>query len=636
MSPGPWLAAAGLVLAAVGVYFGVWHFHFVNFDDPLYVTANRHVQSGLTAETLRWAFTDATGVTNYWAPLTWISFLVDFELHGAHAGGYHLTNLILHAADTLLLFFMLRAMTGELWKSAAVAALFCVHPLHVESVAWVTERKDVLSTLFWFSTMAAYAAYARRPGPWRYLAVAASFLLGLMAKPMLVTLPFALLLIDWWPLGRLKSLSDRRALARLTAEKIPLMAMAAAVAVAAFFAQEAGGAVKSVALYPLDVRAANVLIGYLWYLYKAVWPAGLAVIYPYPAAPSFALAAAAGCALLAASVAAVFAGRRFAYLSVGWFWYLGTLVPVIGWVVIGQYTVADRYSYVPLVGIFIVVAWGVPDLSRRLAAKNRILPAAALAAIAALAVVAHLQVRHWKDSLSLFSHALSVTEDNFQAHNNLGRALMARGRIQEAAAHFERALEIQPGYILARMNLAAVQAQTGETESAMANFRRVLAADPQDVPTLYNLSRLLVDRGDASGAETLLRRALEIDPDYIDARRLLSALLARSGKMAEAEHQIRRALALAPGDVRIRIAAGELLMARGKTEEGGALLAGALAESLAGGSPPGPEVRRAVIRLGRALSARGKTAAARELLKRALEAAPEDPDFVRLYRELAP
>ncbi len=634
-SPGPWAAAAVLILAAAGIYFGVWQFDFVNFDDPLYVTANRHVRSGLSAETIRWAFTDATAVTNYWAPLTWISFLIDFELYGTHAGGYHLTNLLLHIANTLLLFRLLRAMTGALWKSAFVAALFCVHPLHVESVAWVTERKDVLSTLFWFLTMAAYAAYARRPGPLRYLATAASLLLGLMAKPMLVTLPFALLLLDWWPLHRLQRLSDGRALLRLVGEKIPFFMMIAVVGFVAFAAQKAGGAVKSTALYPMDVRTANVLIAYLWYLYKTLWPAGLAVVYPYPAAPSAATAALCGFLLLAASVGAVAAGRRFRYLPVGWFWYLGTLVPVIGWVVIGQYAVADRYSYVPLTGIFIIVAWGASDLLSDRGKTNVALPAAALASLMALSATAFLQVRHWQDSVTLFEHALSVTEGNFQAHNNLGRTLSEQGRIEEAQHHFERALQIQPGYRLARMNLATIQARTGKPEAALENFRKVLAAAPRDVPTLYNLARLLVDMGEDDRAESFLRQAIELDPDHVDALRLLSVLSHRRGKMAEAESYIRRALALAPGDVQIQVAAGELLMARGKAEEGGALVARAISESLSAEKALAPEVRRAIIHLCRSLAAQGKTDAARQLVESALRADPQHPDLVRLQRELA-
>ncbi len=369
-----------LVLATLTVYWQVGNYEFVNFDDDKYIIENFHVQKGLTRDSVIWAFT-ATHVSN-WHPLTWLSHMLDFQLYGLNPSGHHLTNVFFHLVNTLLLFLVLKLMTGALWRSGLVAALFAVHPLHVESVVWVAERKDVLSTLFWMLTLWAYLGYTKRPGVKRYLVILLAFALGLMAKPMLVTLPFVLLLLDYWPLKRIElgqsaiglpAASQPSTIAnkpgaqafRLLLEKTPMFVLAAVSSVVTFIVQKSGGAVGALETYPFKIRMANALLSYVIYLKKMIWPQNLAVFYPHPgqSLPMW-QAAGAGLLLVVVSIAVIRAGRRYPYLPVGWLWYVGTLVPVIGLVQVGDQAMADRYTYVSLIGLFIVVAWGVPDVAR--------------------------------------------------------------------------------------------------------------------------------------------------------------------------------------------------------------------------------------------------------------------------------
>jgi len=361
MRPELWICLL-LAAATLLVYWPVKDFDFISYDDPLYVTDNRYVQKGLSPETVKWAFTDAVKKTNYWVPLTWLSILLDHELYGMHAGGYHLTNLFLHVLNTLLVFMVLRRLTGALWPSAFAAALFGLHPLHVESVAWVTERKDVLSTFFWLLTMLSYGGYVRRPGAGRYLLTFILFVLGMMSKPMLVTLPFALLLLDYWPLGRLEGEAWKQRFFHLVWEKGPFFVVVMIAAVAAFVTQQAADAVKSLAAIPLGVRLANVLVAYVGYIGKMFWPVRLSFLYPHPGVlPVWQWA---GALLILAGV--TYGVLRYAkerpYLVVGWLWYLGTLFPVSGLVVIGPHAMADRYAYVPLMGLYVMAAWGLAEL----------------------------------------------------------------------------------------------------------------------------------------------------------------------------------------------------------------------------------------------------------------------------------
>ena len=439
-----------LVVATLSVYWPVKDFEFVNYDDPLYVAENRYVQKGLTLETVRWSFTDATRKTNYWVPLTWLSILLDYELYGMNAGGYHLTNVCFHVLNTLLVFIVFRRLTGALWQCAFVAALFALHPLHVESVAWVTERKDVLSTFFWLLALLSYGGYVGRPGAGRYLLTLLLFILGMMSKPMLVTLPFVLLLLDYWPLGRLGSggvltnLARPAAALKLVWEKGPFFIIIVIAGVAAFLTQQEAGAVKSLASIPLEVRITNVLVSYVSYIGKMFWPARLSFLYPHPGAlPVWQWA---GALLILGAI--TYAAFRFAkerpYLAVGWLWYLGTLFPVSGLIVIGPHAMADRYTYVPLIGLYLMMAWGVAGAVARWRYKTMGLALTAAVMLVFFAGAAGKQLRYWQNSIALMEHALDVTPDSFIAHNLLGNSLEAQGRIDEAAAHYLEAFRINP------------------------------------------------------------------------------------------------------------------------------------------------------------------------------------------------
>jgi tetratricopeptide (TPR) repeat protein len=535
----PALLAAGLLVAATLVtYWPALENGFV-FDDIDYVTLNPQVQAGLTGPSIAWAFT--TGHASNWHPLTWLSLELDRDLFGPEPWGYHLTNLVLHVANALLLFLVFWKMTTAVWPSAFVAALFALHPLHVESVAWVTERKDVLSTLFGLLALLAYWAYARRPALGRYLLVVLAFALSLLAKPMLVTLPFLLLLLDYWPLGRLRlvrePLAERHraagaagpvAVARLILEKVPLLLLAAASCVATWLAQQHGHSVQRLAQLPLALRAGNAVVAYAVYLRKVLWPTDLAAFYPHPGSSlPWSHVAAPALLLVAVTALALWLRRRAPYLFVGWFWYLGTLVPVIGLVQVGSQGLADRYTYVPLVGIFIMAAWGVADLVARRPAQAAAPAALGWAVIlVACALITWLQVHHWQDNLHLWHHALEVLPDNAFAHTNLGVAIMenASGPDDETAAfsHFTRALQIDPDQARASLGLALLAQQRGRIEEAVQRFRRVLHLEPTNEVAqrglASNLARQLYLRGEA---------------------------LRREGKRAEAIACFREALSLA-------------------------------------------------------------------------------------------
>jgi len=462
------LALAALVLA---IYAPVRHFDFVQLDDPAYITENPHVLRGLTLDGVRWAFT--TGHAANWHPLTWLSHMLDAELFGVAPGPHHLTSVLLHALNTLLLFGALLRMTGAVWRSAVVAALFGVHPLRVESVAWVAERKDVLSALFWLLTLRAYAGFAAPAEPAaprrgrRYALALALFALGLMAKPMLVTLPFTLLLLDWWPLGRL----GRTGAWPLVREKIPFVALAAASSAVTLIVQERGGAVSAVSSEPFALRLENAVVSLVAYLRDMLWPAGLTVIYPFPESVPAWQAAGACLVLGGISLAAWRLARSHPYVPVGWLWYLGTLLPVAGLVRVGLQARADRYTYVPLIGIFIAVVWGGAELAARAGARfprRPALPAAApallaAASILALAAAARHQVGYWKDNVTLWTRAtvLTLRVDEFEAHMSLGAALAAQGRSGEALRHFAEAVRLRPDSAEARRAEYDLRRQTG-------------------------------------------------------------------------------------------------------------------------------------------------------------------------------
>ena len=538
-----------LAVVIAAVYWPVWHAGFLNYDDDQYVTANPHVRGGVTVAGVVWAFT-AYHSWN-WHPLTWLSHALDCECFGMNAGGHHAVNVLLHVANAVLLFLVLRRMTGATWRSAWVAALFGVHPLHVESVAWVAERKDVLSGLFWMLALGGYVRYVERPTRLRYAAVAGWYAMGLMAKPMVVTLPCVLLLLDYWPLGRTRwvpSVVGNNAPLRIGAlvrEKVPLFALAVVSCGVTIWAQHSGGAISSLERLPLGLRLANAAVSYVRYIEKAVWPSGLAAFYPYPVWPP-GLVIVAGAILAAVSVVVIRGVRRQPHLAVGWFWFLGTLVPAIGLVQVGGQSMADRYTYLPLTGLFIMLCWSVPARAMARWKLKVITGAAAVAVLAVYAALSRVQVGYWKDSETLFRHALAVTRDNWVAHDNLGTALQHAGKIEEAIAQYEQALRIKPHFAEAHYNLGSALGQTGRIPEAIEHLEQALRIRPDYAEAHCNLGLALAQAGRMPEAIGHFEQALRINPDYADAHNNLGLAMMRLGRMPEAIEHLQQALRIKP------------------------------------------------------------------------------------------
>jgi tetratricopeptide (TPR) repeat protein len=461
----------GLILAIFVVYSQVGAFDFTSYDDNLYVTENAHVQSGLTLDNIKWAMTAV--VASNWMPVTLLSHMLDCQLFHQQSGMHHLMNVLLHLLATLLLFASLKRATGARWPSAFVALLFAVHPLHVESVAWVAERKDVLSAFFWFLALYAYVRYVERPTVAGYLLVALAFALGLMAKPMMVTFPFTLLLLDVWPLRRVQ-------FPKILWEKIPLIALSAAVSCVTYFVQRSTAAVQA---FPLPVRIENALISYVVYIGQMLWPAGLAVLYPYQQSPALWQAAASAILLAAVTAGVILTWRTRPYLAVGWFWYLGTLVPVIGLVQVGLQARADRYMYIPMVGLLMMLAWGAAEFPAKW-----LVPVAAVAGVACISL-ARIQTDYWQNSQTLFERAIDVTRDNYVAEYNLGNYLMNTRRGPEAIPHFEAALRVHPNYPEAQNNLGMLFGNIpGRMPDAISHFEAAVRLNPDLIAAHYNLA----------------------------------------------------------------------------------------------------------------------------------------------------
>jgi tetratricopeptide (TPR) repeat protein len=527
----PWLVALGLAALVALVYGSVGGLGSVNFDDPRYVFQNPQVSRGLTAEGLAWAFTSFHA--GNWHPLTWLSHMLDVELFGLDPGRHHAVNAVLHGAATLLLFAFLRAATGSLWRSALAAALFAVHPLHVESVAWISERKDVLSGAFWFLACWAHVRYVRKPGLARYALVAAAFTLGLLSKPMVVTLPLALLLLDFWPLGRVSAAAQFRPQALgLLREKVPLLALSVASGVVTLVAQTRGGAVSAVPVLEPSARIGNALLSYALYLGKTVWPAGLAVVYPHPSLGPDGLPAwqVACSALLLAALTALAAWQRTRrpYLAMGWLWYLGTLLPVIGIVQVGLQGMADRYTYVPLAGIFVAVAWLVGDAAEAFRPGRAVVAAACAGLLLACAAQARRQVETWRDSFSLFGHALDVTSDNWLAFRNLGVAWQDARQPERAIPALEKSLRLMPNDGQTWMNLGIAYASVRRYEDASRCLERAAEMRPGDGHVWFNLGIFYVLTGQWERVPEVERRLRLIDADL--AERLAQRVDQASGR----------------------------------------------------------------------------------------------------------
>ena len=534
------LIAVALVVAVVAVFAPVRHYDVGDFDDRDYVVHNVEVAQGLTWQGTKWAFTSLQFAN--WFPLTWLSFMADVELFGADPGKHHLINVVFHALNTLLLFGWLARVTRSLGPSAFVAALFAVHPLHVEPVAWIAQRKEVLCTFFWLLSMWAYVFYVERPQVRQFLLVLSCFALGLMAKPMLVTFPFALLLLDLWPLER----AGRSSWLALIREKIPLLALSLASSVVTLIAQQRGGAVAKIGELPLDQRLGNVAVSYVTYIAKTLWPTGLAIHYPYP--QSFPEGQVLGAVLLLIGISAVVlrAARKRSYLLVGWLWYLGTLVPVIGLVQVGSQARGDRYTYVPLIGLFIIAAWGSRDLASSWTVPKWLLRSGATLAVAVCAVTARAQVAHWRDSVAVWTRAIAASPDDAFAHNNLGVALAELGQNDEAFAQYEAAVRIHPGYADAHYNLAGRLLDQKRFAPAHHHYLEAIRIQPDRAGARFGLAICLVAEGKLADAVREMTNAVELDPGNANFRFNLAVMLLGQGKREPAAKQLEAALALDP------------------------------------------------------------------------------------------
>ncbi len=614
------LICAGLVLCCFVIYGQTLRHDFVSYDDGLYVTGNQHVLAGLSWANAVWAFTTERAM--YVHPLTWMSHMLDCDLYGLRPWGHHLTNILFHALNAVLLFLVLARMTGGIWPGALAAALFAVHPLHVESVAWVAERKDVLSMLFWTAGLGAYAWHRRCPGVWRYLATALLFLLGFLSKPMVVTFPFVLLLLDYWPLGRVDRTASLGGMAKrmtgLAAEKTALFLMTAAMCGVTVAMQVRGDNLAFGEKVPFAARCANALVVYVLYLVKTAWPFGLAVYYPHPLSRPAWQVAGAVVVLAAITLLVLREARRRPYLLVGWLWYLGTLVPVIELVQAGSFSHADRYTYIPLIGIFIMAAWGLDDLR-----KSFRIPVPAVAATATLLVAAYTaaaahQTAYWKNSETLFRRALDVTADNPLARNNLGAALTDQGRRDEAREEFNRALELDPRYTRSIDNLGLLLYQENKPLEAAQKHREALAVNPNHLAANLNLAAALLKLKQYDEARTYYEKAVALDPESARALSDLGGYWLAMGNPGKALDVFGKLLRLNPRNREACMALGEMLTDQGKLGEASEYYGRVLRAY--------SHDAQAAYCLGTIMTAMNRTAEAEALFRRALRWKPGFPE----------
>jgi protein O-mannosyl-transferase len=582
------LIMLGLAAVTFGIYAQVIGHHFITLDDLSYIEENPMVNRGVTLAGIGWAFT--TFHSANWHPLTWISHMIDCQLFGMFAGGHLLVNALIHTANTLLLFWFLLRTTHARWSSALVAALFALHPLHVESVAWASERKDTLSTLFGLLSLIAYTRYAAAPSIRRYTWVAIMLALGLLAKPMLVTWPFVMLLLDYWPLGRFESLvgtsrcdvprklSGQRGLPTsscgwsvvrgLVVEKLPLLALVAVSAAVTFLAQSHGGTVRGFTEAPVTLRLSNTLVSYAKYLLLAFWPNDLAIYYPYSGTniPAWQIIGAA--LLLIAITAFCFSQRKIRpYLIVGWLWFVGTLVPVVGIVQVGGQTMADRYFYIPSIGLFIALVFGLTDVAKSWRVAPLLGAGVALGVLLILASLANAQIQRWRDSFTLFEHTLGVTPPNLLIEHNLAMALGDSGRYDEAAVHFEKALQMDPNFYDGLVVMGVTRAHQGRLPEAIEYFRRAIRAQPDVPKARVQLAHALWNQNQDEAALEEMRRASELAPEDEDIRADFGIALELVDRLPEAIEQFHEALRMNPNDAETHNNLGLALLASGKARE---------------------------------------------------------------------
>ncbi|MHC4911408.1 MAG: tetratricopeptide repeat protein, partial [Planctomycetota bacterium] len=554
------------ITLAIGTFVAfepVLHNDFVGYDDPFYVTDNPNVNVGIDRKSIAYALTTAHGAI--WNPVTTLSHILDCHLFGLNPFWHHLTSLLFHMASTLLLFGILKRMTAAVWPSAFVAAAFALHPLRVESVAWVSSRKDVLSVFFWMLTTWAYVRYTEHPGIRRYLLVFLFLWLGLLAKPMLLTLPFALLLLDYWPLGRFQPAIQKTTL-RLIAEKLPLFVLVAAVGLIAYIVPQSEGALKLTESLSLSTKFANALAAYIAYIGKIFYPADLAVLYPHPRDTLPAFQPIASLLILALISAAVFyktSKRR--YLTTGWLWYLGTLVPVIGLVQLGHQAVADRYTYLPSIGIFIIAAWGAVELLAKSRLPKAVPAISAAAILIALSICTRAQACYWQNSLTLYERAVAVTKNNYIMHYNYANALLRAGRHGEALTNFEQALKINPQYFDARNGIGRALLKQGKTDEAIACFSEILRLKPGYYKAHYNMALAMTKNGNYDNAVEHFQKALRVKHDWPQAHYYMGRALYLQGDRDSAAEQFVQALRLKPDYLTARVKLARTLAEMGET-----------------------------------------------------------------------
>ncbi len=571
-----WLLAITIALTTVLVFLPVRHFGYVNYDDGDYVKGNREVQQGLTAHSLYWAFT--TGHAANWHPLTWISHMLDFAMFGDNFGLHHMTNLVLHVGNAVLLFLLVRKWTGATWRSAFIAAIFALHPMHVESVAWLSERKDVLSGLFWILTLFFYARFsfkrkaAGNGAHFDYLIALVMFSLGLMSKPMLVTLPCVLILLDFWPLGRFenseRSISRFRnsEIARLLIEKIPFFGLAFLSSAVTFYVQRKGGAVASIETLSFGARLANAMVSYLRYTKKLFWPTDLAVLYPHPGHWPTVLVAVSVVFVVAVIVLAVSQWRRRPYLLVGSLWFFGSLVPVIGLVQVGIQSMADRYMYIPAIGFSIALTWWLVEVSSRWSFLSKTTGAMGILTVVACVPITRIQLGFWRDSEALFGRTVAVTKDNYLAWNNLGFSL-PKSRAKEAIECYRRSVAIKSDYVDALNNLGHALAEQGDVREALPLYERALKQDPKHADVNNNYGNALAEIGQVDAAIGYYLVALKSNTNHADAHNNLGIAMAMRGNMESAMFHLKRAVELDPGKASAHSNLGNAYAVQHKLEE---------------------------------------------------------------------
>ncbi len=611
-----------LMIVTFLAYSQVLDYGFLNFDDNQYVTENIHITKGFNYADVVWALTES--YASNWHPLTWFSHMLDFELYGLDPLGHHLTNLIFHIANVLLLFWVLLKMTGALWRSAFVAVLFALHPLNVESISWIAERKNVLSGFFFFLTLWAYIQYSEKKKFYWLVFLFLAF--GLMAKPMLVTLPFLLILLDFWPLKRLSLVGtsesgfiETKSLSILIIEKIPLFVLAVTSSIITYLTQRGGDAVRSTEFRSFYSSTANALVSYIEYLEKMVWPRGLSVFYPHPGdSTSGWKVLLCGLFLVIVTTLVLRGIRRFPYLTVGWFWYLGILVPVIGIVQVGEQAMADRYTYLPMIGIFICIAWGIPELIK----NQKILSVLAGVFISFLILSTWGQVKYWENSITLFEHAIEVNEIESPsfviAYNNLGHALLNEKRFEEAVTKLKRAIEINPHYSKPQNNLGNAFSELKKYDEAIQHYRQAIIIEPNYAEAFNNLANAFRQKGQQQEAIAYYKEAIRLNGEYGEAHFNLGIILSQQSQFEEAIRQYQKALKINPEFTQAHNNLASLLAQRGDVE--GAIIHYRQAITI------DPEFAKAHNNLGSILAGQGKFKEAILYFEKAVEIDPSYTD----------